>query len=240
MDRKHHAATETVCHTTIFADNRQASTFQKFQLVTFPERFLAEYFITFGRVTEAEFLNRVRSKTALFEIRISDGFAFFGVVQHVLEITLCEFRDEIHAFARVGSGFLLVGLLGFLDGDVVFLGEVTDGFRISEMLVLHQECDGITAFPRRKILPDLLYRRHHKRRRALVGKRAQSFEIRARALELDKVADDFFHTRGFENGINGCLGNHDRSIGANILFSGKRLPADSLPGNETETKKKAP
>ena len=73
------------------------------------------------------------------------------------------------------------------------------------MLVFHQEGNSIPAFATTEVFPYLLYGRDHKAGRPLVRERTQPFVIRACALELDEVANDFLHPHLVVYFINGVF-----------------------------------
>ena len=123
----------------------------------------------------------------------------------IMEIVLGIFRNQVHAFLDVGDGLFLIGTLGFLNLDVVFFGEVADGFWIRKVFVLHEESDCVAAFAGAKILPDLFGGRYHERGRTLVGKRTESLKVTAGALELYKITNYLLNAGGFKNGIDGVF-----------------------------------
>ena len=129
-----------------------------------------------------------------------------------MKIGFGEFRNQIQTLFFVSFDSVFLRNFGLFDFNIVFFGQIPYGFRIGEMLVFHQESHHTTAFSGTEIFPNLLHGRHHKRRRALIGKRTQPFKITARTLELNEIANDFLYSSGFKNFVYGFAGNQNRLL----------------------------
>ena len=202
LNRKHHATFETVKRPVVFW-NRQTRAFQKLQFITFSQCFFCKSIPSFGRISQGEFFYGFARETSFLEIRKTDGFAFFRMQKRVVEIIFGKFRNQVHAFPNIGIGFFLIGLFGFLDFDIVFFGQKTNGFRIGKMGMLHQKSHRISTFSGAEIFPNPFGGRNHKRRRALVRERTQSFEVASGSFQLHKITNNLLNASSFENGING-------------------------------------
>ena len=98
--------------------------------------------------------------------------------------------DEQHRLP-LGLCFpLLVGELFFVNLDIEFPGQVSQGLRIGELLVLHDEVNSTTALATSKALAYALGWRHIERRVIVVVKRTQTYVVLAALLERDKIGDD--------------------------------------------------
>ena len=106
----------------------------------------------------------------------------------------------------------------FLDFDSVFLGGMAKRFGISKIFNFHEERNGRTTLPARKILPDLFAWRNDKARRFFIMKWTQAFKIGACSFQLHIFANDFFHPNRGKYFINSRFRNHSVKIGNKFLF----------------------
>ena len=141
MDREHDPVVETVMERAVVPFGAEARLGQVFGLVAGLAGGFGEGGFALRGPSEAIFLDGLVFQAAGAEVLVADGPAFRG-----LELVLVEMEGEVgdgqEALVPLPGGDLLGGLFLFLDFDVVFVGEVTEGFRIGEPLIFHQETDG--------------------------------------------------------------------------------------------------
>ncbi len=107
-----------------------------------------------GGVAQAELADGLVGEFALAEVTQADGLAHFAVPQHVGIELLGIFAHHQQALIAHAAGDLLGRLLFLHDFDVVLLGQVAQGFPVTEVLVLHQEGDGIAGLAAGEALED--------------------------------------------------------------------------------------
>lgn len=90
----------------------------------------------------------------------------------------------------------------FLNLDVVFLGQIAQGFGISEMLVFHKEFGGVASFATAEAFEDVACRIHIERWRLLVMERAAANEIRPAFFQGHKLTDNFLNASGLQYFFN--------------------------------------
>ena len=95
-----------------------------------------------------------------------------------------------------------------MQGIVVLLGKLFDGFGIVELFILHDELDGIAACAAAETVVDLFLRGDDEAGALLVMKRADRLEIGTGFFDLDVVADDVEDVEAAFQPFNGVLGNH--------------------------------
>ena len=103
---------------------------------------------------------------------MSDCFSVYMIVQDAMEIIACKFVDYEQTFPNALSFFLFVAQFAFLDFDVVFSRQPTQGFRIVHLFMFHDEVYGVTSFAACKALAEPFGRRNIERRSLVVMERA--------------------------------------------------------------------
>jgi hypothetical protein len=102
----------------------------------------------------------------------------------------------------------LLGIAGFLNFDAVLFGQVAQGFRERQLLVLHQKMHRVAALPASETLIDIFGRRNGEGGRLLGMKWTQTDQVGPTALEVDKLLDDFFDFGGLQYFLNTLFGYH--------------------------------
>ena len=102
----------------------------------------------------------------------------------------------------------------FLNFDIVFFSQPTQGFCIAQLFVLHQKADGVAAFATAKTLVYFFGRRDRKRRCFFAMKRAEAKVIGAPSFELHKIAHYFEDVDTVDNALYGFLTNHRAKVTA--------------------------
>ena len=143
---ENHSTPKTVADAAVFYLIAKSGLDQELFLVAFAEGFLGQSVFGGSAVTQLELLDNIVPNSALAEIGQTDGFSIYMVVKYILEIISGIFIDDEEAFADTLRFFLFVGQFAFLDFDVVFLGQPTQGFWIIHLLMFHDEVNGIASF----------------------------------------------------------------------------------------------
>lgn len=128
MDGKHDPPPEPVVVPTILAFDGKAGGFQVFGPVAVFERLVGKGGPGIRRVAQREFFDGGVRESPLAEIRQADVAPGSGFVELFFEPSGGVFGDDVQAFAFVGRLPRFGGQFGLLDGDVVFFGNVADGF----------------------------------------------------------------------------------------------------------------
>ncbi len=93
-----------------------------------------------------EFLNDVVAESTTSEVLHTDGSAVNVVEKNVMEIFHSPFVNDEHALAVILFPFLLLAEFPFVYFYMIFVGEPAQGFRISHLLMLHDETHGVGRF----------------------------------------------------------------------------------------------
>ena len=109
-----------------------------------------------GTESELELPDEVVAETALAEIGQTDGATVQRLVHLLLEPVVGPLVDGKEALALALLRLFLVGLLAFLDLDVVLLCQVLQRLGIGQLLVLHDEMHGCAALAAGEALADIL------------------------------------------------------------------------------------
>ena len=163
-----------------------------------------------GAVPNQERIEHVVPKPAFHEIAESDGLAGVGVPHLVGEPFLGPGHRVAEALLRRRSRDFLGRALLLHDLDVVPLGQHPEGFRVADLLDLHQECDEASALLAREALENPLGRQDVKRGGFLVGERTQPPQRAARFFQLHVIAHHLFDDGGVHDLVDGFCGNHGK------------------------------
>ena len=195
------AVAEAVVGLACLVADAKARLQQVFLLVALGEAGLPLRVVLVGTKSELEFLNYVVAEAALTEVGQTHGSPIDGVIHLLLEPCVGPFVDDEQALALALLGTLLVGLLALLDFDMVFLGQIAQGIGVGELLVLHDEMHGRASLAAREALADVLRRRYHERRRAVVVERTQPLQVGTRPLQGHEVRHDIHDVCRIQNPI---------------------------------------
>ena len=117
---------------------------------------LVDQGITLGECkTQLELLDDIVTDATTAEILFADSLSVHVVIQDVMEILTCPLVDNEHRLTVGLFSLLLVRELTLLYLDIVFLRQPAQGLRVGDLLVLHEEVDGITSLPTGKTVTDL-------------------------------------------------------------------------------------
>ena len=163
-----------------------------------------------GAVPDQKRVEHVVPEPAFHEIAASDGLASVGVPHlvgepllgprhHVAEALLGRRRRDF-----LGRALLLHNL------DVVTLGQHPEGFRVADLLDLHQKGDEASALLTREALENPLGGQDVKRRGFLVGERTQPPQGAPRFFQLHVIAHHLFDDGGVHDLVDGFCGNHGK------------------------------
>ena len=162
----------------------------------------------FGHVAQSEMADGLVAEAAFAEVAEADAAALLGVPQLLHAPAQGPLLDHGQGLALGLFGALLGGGLLFGQVDVVALGEPADGLHIAQVLVLHQEADGITALAAAEALVDAQRGVHVEAGRLLVVEGAQRQEARPLALEVHELAHDLLHAGGVLDELDGSGIDH--------------------------------
>ena len=116
--------------------------------------------------------------------------------------------DNEHALAVVTKLFLPLGQLTFLDLDPIFLGKITQGVKIADLLMLHNEMNSRSTLATGKTLTDILGRRNIKGGRLIRMKRTKTDVVDAPLTQGDKLGNNVDNIGGADDSIDGRLVYH--------------------------------
>ena len=120
--------------------------------------------------------------------------------------------DGEHALAVVVALHVLVAHLLLAHLDAVTLGHHLQRFGIGDVLVLHDEVDGVAALAAAEALVDASCGRDYERRRLLLMKRTACLIVDALAFERNILADDIDDIGGGIYPVYGFAIDHLRGI----------------------------
>lgn len=239
MYGENHPVAEAVVERTVaLAFERKAGRDQELLFISRRQRILRHPVATRGAEPEAELLDRGVGHAALLaEIGHTHAHALGLVVQVVGEIIGRPAVEREHRFAVVVAAYLFLGHLLLLDLDAVSFGHHLQGFGIGDVLVLHQERDGIAAFAAAEAFIYPLRGRHDERRGFLVVERAAGLIVHTLALERDVLADNIHDIGGCINAVY-CFpvdhvckdsNNSPTLSGVQKVFAGRRRSVPNRP-----------
>ena len=119
-------------------------------------------------------------------------------MQLLLEPAVGPFVDDEHTLALCLRSLLFLREFTFLDGNAILLGQPTQGIRITQLFVLHDEANRTASLSTSKALAVILGGRHHEGWRAVIVEGAETLEIGSCPLEADEVAYDIYYLRSLQ------------------------------------------
>ena len=179
-------------------------------------------------VAEAEAADDFVGEAAGVEVGEADGAPHFVVVEEVGEVLLRKLGEVEEGVALVLPFALLLGLLLFADFDVVFFGQVEEGFGVGEVLVLFEEGHDVAGLAAAEAFEYAFGGGDVEGGCLLVVEGAAADVVGATLLEGHKVADDVLDAGGIHDALYGLLVYHFG--GAKI-----RLFSDMEGGNIDKT-----
>ena len=120
------------------------------------------------------------------------------VLEILLKITHREIVESHHVLTVTLRLALGVGHFMLLDFDVIFPGEIAQGFVKRQLLQLHDEADRAPTLPAAEALAHPLGLRHIERRRTVVMERAQPYIIGPATFEGHEVTHHLHYVGGIE------------------------------------------
>ena len=119
-----------------------------------------------------------------------------------MEVLARPLVDDEHRLALRLLTLLVVRQFALLNLDVVFLRQPAQGLGIGNLLVLHQEVDGIATLATGKAFANLTGWRHHKRRCLVIVERTKSLVVNPRLAQVNKLAYNIYDVNGIHNLID--------------------------------------
>ena len=116
--------------------------------------------------------------------------------------------DNEHALADIAKLFLPLGQLTFLDLDPIFLGKITQGIEIADLLMFHDEMNRRSTLTTGEALTDILGRRNIKGGRLIRMKRTKTDVVDAPLAQGDKLGNNVDNIGGADDSIDGRLVYH--------------------------------
>ncbi len=171
---------------------------------------LGERVTTRQGISQLEFLYDVVTYSTAAEILQTYSLSVGIVFQDVLEILLRPLVHHKHTLAVCSLLLFLSRQLALLYLDVVFVGKPSESVGIGDLLVLHEEVDGIATLATGKAMTDALRRRHHERRSLVVVERTQALIVDARLAQRHKFRDDIHDVCRLHYLVYGLSVNHNR------------------------------
>ena len=165
-----------------------------------------------GAVAQLEAVDYGVTETTLAEVGEADRLTLVGGHHGVGKVFLGEAVDVEHALALVLRGHFLGSLLAFLNLDIVFLGEVTQGFRVGVMLVLHDETHRVACLAASEAFEDVAGRIDVERRCLLLVERAYADKVGTAFLEGHKLAHHVFNACCLDDFVYGLARYHIAQI----------------------------
>ena len=207
VDGEHHPFAELVHQFSVLLLDGQTGGYQVFVLVTGGT----------GGVNQGGFARRGPAQAPLLDggvqdvplavILVTHGAAF-AFLKLVAEELAGELTHGQQALAALPGGNLFGRLFLFLDLDIVFLGQISQGFGVGHMLILHHKAHGAAGLAAAEALVDSPGRRHMERRRLFVVEGAAGYETGSAALERHEVSHHLFDAGGVQDLVYCLLGNH--------------------------------
>ena len=143
--------------------------------------------MTISTISQLELLDNVIPKTTVTEISHTDATAIYMVLQYILKVVACEVINNKQTFAFALHKLFFIAQLPFLNLDIVFLGKVSQSFRIRHLLVFHDEVHRVSTFATRKAFAKPFGGRNVKRRCLVTMKRTQTDVIDTTLAQGDKI-----------------------------------------------------
>ena len=120
------------------------------------------------------------------------------------------FTHGQQAFAVLPGGYLFGRFFLFLYFDMIFLGQVAEGFRVRHVLVLHYKAHGAAGLAAAEALVDAPGGVHVEGGCLLVMEGTAGHIVGAAALERHEVSHHLFNAGGVQNQVYCFPGNHER------------------------------
>ena len=207
-NREHDPALEEIPQRSVLALLAQACLDQLLGGVSCFLRCCGQGVPRIGAVANQERVEDVVPESALHEITAADGLAGIGVA-HLVHEPLGRPTHEVgEAFLGGSRRDFLGGALLLLHLDVVPTGQHAQRFRIARLFQFHEERHDAAPLATRETFENALGRQHVKRRRLLVGERAEPAHRTPRFFQLHVVAHHLFDDGGVHDLVDGFLRNH--------------------------------
>ncbi len=208
MDRKYDPIIEAVTERAVFlVAGAKSGVKQVFFLVSGRLGSIGEGSAAGRRPSETIFRDGRIFQAPGIEIIQSDGSAFIRF-QLLLKELSGIFRDQHQALVAFSVRDVFSGLLLFNNLNIVFLGEVSQGFSVGQVFVIHDESHGRSPFVATETIVHAFGGNDVERRGLLVVEGTTRPVLGAAPLERHEVADDFLDLRHVENLLYRLLGNH--------------------------------
>ena len=181
-------------------------------MIAFALRFIAHRITLRECKTQPELLYDVIANATTTEILLTNGNTIDIVFEDFVKVLTGPLVDHEHRLAVTLFALLVVRQFTFLYLDIVFLGQPAQRFGIGNLLVLHQEVDGIAALATGKALAYLTRWRDHERRRLVIVERTQALVVHARLTQVHELTYHINNVGGFHDFINCRSVNHDAKL----------------------------
>ena len=156
MDRKEHPAAKTVHQRLIvFTSGGQTCFKQEITLEACFLCFRREGIALLEAIAQLEFLDNIIAEASFTEVAQADSLPFGMGMEHLHKIITCILIEDEHALTVALCLLLLIGVLFFNNLNIVFAGKVLQRFIVVELLMLHHEMDGRSAFTTGKAFTDV-------------------------------------------------------------------------------------
>ena len=208
MDREHHPVVEAVVQGAVRVPLGAEARFQQvFVLVALLLRRFRERVLGFRGPSQAVLGDGLVLEAAGMEILDGDGAAFVRRELVLVEVE-GELRDGEEALVPLARGDVLGRFLLLLHLDMVLAGEILEGLRVGELLVLHDEAHGRAGLAAAEALVDAAGRLHVEGRRFLIVERAAGPQAAPAALQRHEIAHHVFDAGRVQNELYRLLRDH--------------------------------
>ena len=208
MDREHHPVVEAVVQGAVRIPLGTEACFQQILvLVAFLLGRFRERVLGFRCPSQAVLGDGLVLEAAGMEILDGDGAAFVRR-ELVLVKVEGELRDGEEALVPLARGDVLGRFLFLLHLDMVLAGEVLEGLRVGELLVLHDEAHSRAGLAATEALVDAAGRLYVERRRFLIVERTAGPQAAPAALQRHEIAHHVFDAGRVQDELYRLLRNH--------------------------------
>ena len=208
MNRKHHTTSKKV----VVIRRCQTDFPQILNRIPLSSQRLCEGVALFGCEAQTPFANRVLSKATLLKVLKPNAFAFIRVKKLLLIKLQRPFIDNIKRICQLFFLNHLFGNFSFFNGNIVFFGDIPQGFGITDVFVFHQKSHSVATFATAKTLENIADRINIERRRFFIVERTQATHIRPFSFEGHEIADNIFNADNGQYLLYGFLLNHSAKL----------------------------
>lgn len=209
MYREHYASREAVEHVP-FLIYCEAAGDQEFTLVACGEGFFGEVVAPLITIAHLELAEDGIGEASFAEIGKTYSHTLVAVEEVLSELPGGVLRHNENALALILFGQLLGGDLTLLYLYMVLFGQPAERLRVREVLMLHDEVDGIPTLATTETLEYPLGRGNGEGGGFLIVERTQSQQVDPSSLQRNELGNDLGYLRRVKDPFYGGVVNHGR------------------------------